>query len=483
VGTAPLTIATPILPAAPFGATGLPVSGTVIAAGGSVNATVTFTPTTLTSSAGTLVIQSNGGNASVTLTGTGTTAAGALLAVTPNPVAFGTAIVNTTASRTLTIANIGNAALTINSITAPSAPFGATGLPANGTVIGSGGSLTATITFAPSTATAATGSLVVQSTAGNITVPLTGTGVLTQTIPSPIAGGWQLNGSAAIVGSSLQLTQATATQHGSAYWPTPVSSANLTVDFDATISGGNGADGMTFAMISPAAGATALGNTGGALGLEPVDGVAVTLDTYQNGSDPSANFVGIATGYTGPPDTLVYAATSTAVPNLRSGTHHFTVTTSSGHLKVSIDGTQYLDQVVTLPGSVLIGFTGGTGGLVDQHAVANVSIIAEASSPRPMLAVTPNPVAFGTTTVATTATRTITVTNVGNAPMTITGVTVPTAPFGATGSPVVGGVIAAGSSVTATVTFAPTVPGAAAGSLIIQTDGGTVTVTLTGTGG
>jgi hypothetical protein len=69
-----------------------------------------------------------------------------------------------------------------------------------------------------------------------------------------------------------------------------------------------------------------------------------------------------------------WLATSTAVPNLRSAVRHVTVTVNAGVMTVSIDGTQYLSQAVTLGSSVLIGFGGGTGGLTDIHSVKNVAI-------------------------------------------------------------------------------------------------------------
>ena len=59
------------------------------------------------------------------------------------------------------------------------------------------------------------------------------------TIPSPVAGGWQLNGSAAIVNTpapaNLQLTPATNWLAGSAFCPTPVPGAGVTAAFDAFI--------------------------------------------------------------------------------------------------------------------------------------------------------------------------------------------------------------------------------------------------------
>jgi hypothetical protein len=39
-----------------------------------------------------------------------------------------------------------------------------------------------------------------------------------------------------------------------------------------------------------------------------------------------------------------------------------------------MDGTAILDAALTLPSSVLIGFTGGAGGDTDTHRVSNVVI-------------------------------------------------------------------------------------------------------------
>lgn len=97
------------------------------------------------------------------------------------------------------------------------------------------------------------------------------------------------------------------------------------------------------------------------------------MDTYRNTGDPSANFIGVATGGTGSPFT--YAATSTAIPALRTGTHVIDVTvTTAGHILVSIDGTQVIDTAVTVPQNVLVGFSGASGGLTDKHTVSSVKI-------------------------------------------------------------------------------------------------------------
>src|ERR1039457_3624619 len=68
------------------------------------------------------------------------------------------------------------------------------------------------------------------------------------------------------------------------------------LEFDALLENGTGADGLTFALLNAASGAPGLGASGGGLGFSGNSGVAVALDTYQNSQNPSANFVGVATG-------------------------------------------------------------------------------------------------------------------------------------------------------------------------------------------
>ena len=110
-------------------------------------------------------------------------------------------------------------------------------------------------------------------------------------------------------------------------------------------------------LLNPTAGSGALGAAGSGLGYGGLAGVAVALDTYDSGAgDPSANFVGIATG--GSAASLTYIATSTAIPTLRnSGPLPVEVEVVSGRLVVRVAGSQVLDTAVSLPSQVLLGFS------------------------------------------------------------------------------------------------------------------------------
>jgi hypothetical protein len=193
-------------------------------------------------------------------------------------------------------------------------------------------------------------------------------------LPPPFGSGWTRNGAAALAGTDLVLTPATAQVAGSSWYPGPVPSVGLRARFTAMIGAGTGADGMTFTLLDPARNTTsALGAKGGGLGYSGLSGVAVTLDTYRNAGDPSSNFVGVATGGTG--SALTYAATSSAIGNLRSGTHAVDITiTSAGHVVVKLDGATVIDVPVSVPPNVIPGFTAATGGTTDRHAVADVVI-------------------------------------------------------------------------------------------------------------
>jgi hypothetical protein len=232
--------------------------------------------------------------------------------------------------------------------------------------------LTATVPTLPGNAivgfTAATGGSNDVHAVTNVQV-ITGASV----VPAPPASGWQTNGSASITGSAIQLTAATPGQAGTAIFNSAVATAHLDATFTIQIGGGTGADGLSFMLLDAAhATPTSLGDPGGGIGYEGLAGVAVCFITYAHPGYPSANFVGVATG--GSAGTLTFAGTSTSIPPLRTGTHTVEVTVAAGNLVVKVDGTQALSVAVALPANALVGFSGGTGGLTDVHAVSGIAI-------------------------------------------------------------------------------------------------------------
>ena len=144
----PLTITGSTAPSVPFGATNLPATNSILNPNQSVNVTASFSPSTLTQSNGSFTVtSSNGGSTTPTLTGHGVAAT---FTMTPTPLAFGSVATNASGSQSITLKDNGTPAITVTSITMPTAPFSVTGLPAVGGTIRSGSPWVAPIVFASS---------------------------------------------------------------------------------------------------------------------------------------------------------------------------------------------------------------------------------------------------------------------------------------------------------------------------------------------
>jgi hypothetical protein len=200
-------------------------------------------------------------------------------------------------------------------------------------------------------------------------------------LPDPSAGGWQFNGTAKLVGGSAVLTEATKFAAGSAFWPQAIDPRALKIEYEASIGGGSGADGMALVIGDVAKGAkpTSLGVEGGGLGFSGIPGLAVALDEYKNAVNPSNDFTGVSDGpIATAANELHWLGTANLLVPLQETTHKVTVTTTSTSITVAIDGTTVLTQAATLPASAYLGFSAGTGGLMNRHAVANVVVKATA---------------------------------------------------------------------------------------------------------
>ena len=377
IGAAPLTINKVKLPAAPFSASGVPTAGETIAPGASVTVTVAFDPTQAGTFNDAIGMETTGGNGQVGLSGTAGSSGD--LHVTSETNEYGPVAVGSTVTKSFTITNSGGTAVTITKSKPPiGGSFAATTLLQEGSTIQPGETVTEKVAFTPTAPGYLSGSWQINGDdiSGLHQVQFSGTG----TVLAPVAGAWTTNGTTSISGATLALTGTAGFSAGSSFFNKPLDTHHLVVSFDSTIGGGSGADGQALVLADPTRGATAtsLGYRGGGLGFSGTPGVAVAFVTYQSAGAPSANFAGITDGPVGSTlDAMHWLTTSTAVPSLRA-TRHVKVEVLNGTITVSIEGTQVLSQAVTLPSQALLGFSGGSGGLTDNHQVSNVTIGGDA---------------------------------------------------------------------------------------------------------
>jgi HYDIN/CFA65/VesB family protein/putative pyrroloquinoline-quinone binding quinoprotein/putative pyrroloquinoline-quinone-binding quinoprotein len=197
-------------------------------------------------------------------------------------------------------------------------------------------------------------------------------------VPPP-GGGWSFNGSAGMSASAGRLTRAARDEAGAVIYPVAVPVNGLKVTFTAQLSGGSGANGLTLALLRPAAvTAASVGGDGTSLGLGGLPGTGVALNTVQIDDDGTNNNAEIVTSTAGHA-ALTVQQQAEAIPPLRPGPDTVSVQVGrhgSGYvLTVWLDGEQILQQAAPELGpTALLAFTGSTGSLTDLHVVRDVAI-------------------------------------------------------------------------------------------------------------
>jgi Bacterial lectin len=295
---------------------------------------------------------------------------GAPLTATPGSADFGAEPLGRTFATTVTLKNNSGQPETVNAVTPPPAPYTAT-LPAVGTVVAPGATVSVPVTFTPTSPAVFADTFTVSTTSGDVTVALTGSGDPT----FPALTSWTTNGLATLGGSTVTLTKDGQLQGaGSIVAPQTVSPLGVHARFTAQIGGARttGADGLTFALLDASATtANALGSVGSGLGVGGLPAVFVSLNTFSNGPVKSNNFVAVGTAKAGS-NLVTFLQTSTAIRALRKGTHTVDVLvtqSASSYVTVEIDGKLVMRVVVQLPAKVRVAFTGAVGGVTDTHAV------------------------------------------------------------------------------------------------------------------
>jgi sugar lactone lactonase YvrE len=449
--------------------------GTTLAAGTSCLIYVSFTPASVTSFSATLTVADNasGSPQTITLTGTGTTAPTPQATLSPNPLAFPSTLVGTAAAALpMTLSNSGTAALTITSISVTGTNSSSFGQSNNcGASLAAGAPCTINVTFTP----ASTGSLsasisVVDNATGSPhTAALTGPG----TAPQATFTSSTLTFPSTLVGTSATTQSTTLSNPGT----TALTITSISV---------TGANSSSFGESN---------NCGTSLAAGASCTITVTFTPASAGGLSAS--VTVADNATGSPQTVTLTGTGTAPQAVLSpnplafpGT---TVGTSATPLPMTLSnpGTAALTITgisVTGANASSFGQSNNCGTSLAAGAACTITVtftpasaaaltaaisVADnaAGSPQsavitgtgtapliPQAVLSPNPLAFPSTTINTSATPLpITLSNQGNTPLIITGISVTgtnASSFGETNT--CGTTLAAGAACTITVTFTPT---------------------------
>jgi hypothetical protein len=214
------TTSTVNISAASVSGTGFTMSGITpplsLNAGQSTTFKVTFAPQAAGSASGTVTIASNAPNPTLSMALSGTGASVGALGANPTSLSFGTVQTGSSQALSETVTNTGGSTVTISQVAISGTGFTLKGISVPVTLTG-GQSATFTVTFAPTSAGSASGSITVTSNGSNptLTISLAGTGSTTagtlSAAPVPVAVGSVFTGTSGTATGTLTATGANVT--------------------------------------------------------------------------------------------------------------------------------------------------------------------------------------------------------------------------------------------------------------------------------
>ena len=393
----------------------------------------------------------------------------------PAGVDFGDVTVGTSSTQTVVVANLGRGNATISAASVTGGGFNYMG-PALPLTLSRGQSVNLTINFAPSAAGVSTGNLSL-SASGNISpnsVPLTGTGVQTQQTLSLTVNPQSVSFGNVPVGTSGSQTISL------------LNSGNGPVNVSKATMAGNsfGMSGLALPMTLGPGQSTAFTVSFAPAGAGSASGnISVVSDAANPVSTVALNGMGVQPQISVAPGSVSFGTvtvgqtTSQTVTLTNTGGANLNITQFSGlGTGFSVNG---LALPLTLaPGkstAFTVGFTPASGAsfsssltLVSNAPTSPTAIPLSGTGLAQVLQLTPSATSlnFGSQTLNASATQSVTLTNTGNAAVSISQVNVAGSGFTLSGSaPLV--TLSAGQAVSFRVTFAPTTAGSATGSASI----------------
>lgn len=154
-----------------------------------------------------------------------------------------------------------------------------------------------------------------------------------------------------------------------------VLSDNVYVSFEFNVSGGTGADGLTFTALDGDRYSSLVGQEGGYLGYDELPGWTVEIDTYPNpgfGDHTDDDHVSLHVD-----GDLTQAWAYASLPDMEDGQwHDLEITVRGQHITVEVDGTTYIDSTVSAISEfpAHVGFTGATGSDHNNNRVRRVFV-------------------------------------------------------------------------------------------------------------
>ena len=490
-GSMPVSITQATVSNPQFSLTGvtLPLS---IATGQAGNFTVAVTPTAAGTLSGTMTVLGSAGAAAEVISLSATAVAAApQISLSSSPVEFGTVKVGATGNQNLLISNNGNADLTISVISVGGAPFGVSGITTPKTVP-AGQAVSAALTFQPTTAGAASGTLFIASNDPDnpaISVTLTGTG-------STIASG-QLEANPTSVSFGSVNIGSNSTQP---IVLTNTGTAAIQISSIAVIGAGFNVEGITAPLIlNPSATATLnaifspteVGNVTGS--------VRITTDLLHSPLTIFFTGTGAQAGLSITPASFAYGS----VEDGKTKSQNFTLTNTGGASlglsQLSISGAGYSLTGLVTPTTIAAGasatfsavFAPTTAGAlpgtitISSNAPGSPSTVALSGTgvaATVTLSANPTSLAFGSANAGTTISKSLTLTNNGTGNVTISQVTVSAKDITTSGfqTPLT---LTPGQSQTMNVAFQPATAETVAGNVTVTNSLGTYTVVaVSGTG-
>lgn len=487
-GTSVVNIAQATMTGAAFTVVSGTPSGS-IQVGQSVTVQIQFAPTASGATSGALTVVSDASNSPLTISLSGT-GAQAGLSVSPATLNFGNMTVGQTASQNVRLTNTGNSNVVINMANVSGSAFGIAGL-ALPTTLPAGQSMSFSAQFAPTAAGATTGSISFTDNAPNSpqTLTLAGTGVVTSSTlgasPASVSFGTVAVGSnsqqtvtltnsgnasatisaIASTGTGFSVTGLTApvtlaasqaitfvaqfapTTSGSASGSVTITSSANNSSLSIPVSGAGVQGSLTANPANVSFGNVVVGASGtSSITLTNAGSASISI-TQANASGPGFSISGLATPTTlGAGQTTSFAAKFTPT----------SAVTSTGTISI----------VSNLPSSPLvIGLTGA--GIASQ----------------PQVTLNPTNISFGSAAVGSSTSHTVSISNPGNAALTVTQLTA-SGPGYSVNGPSMPMTVGAGSSTSFTAIFAPTSAGNASGSISVVSNaqGSPSAITMSGTG-